>query len=201
MRGQRHRKPMGIFRSGGFSSRLAARLVERDEWWFDEPLAAALARFFQGKTVGDFGAGIGRYAEFLNAHGVDCRGYDAIPGIDALTGGRVVHFDLCPASPETLSRTFDWVLCLEVMEHIPAELESVALANLDRLNTCGLVISWAVPGQGGQGHVNEQPNRHAIGWFTARGYAHDGNSQQLLRRGARIDWFKSSLMVFRRLDG
>jgi hypothetical protein len=117
-----------------------------------------------------------------------------------MTGGRIGSFDLCLPWPEAPSRTFDWVLCLEVMEHIPAELESVALGNLDRFNRCGLVISWAVPGQGGQEHVNEQPNRHAVGWFSARGYAHDRDAQQLLRRAARIDWFNNSLMVFRRRD-
>ena len=74
----------------------------------------------------------------------------------------------------------------------------MALENLDACNTRGVVLSWAVPRQGGHGHLNEQPNQHAVDRFTARGYRHDRITQADLRRAAGIDWFKNSLMVFRK---
>ncbi len=189
---------MSELHNGAFSSELAVRLARQGEWWFDESLASALARLFHGKSVGDFGAGIGRYVDFLRSHGVKCQGYDAIPHIETISGGRVDHLDLCVPSPPPASGCFDWALCLEVMEHIPPEFQSVALANLDHHNTCGIVLSWALPGQGGRGHVNEQPNRYVIDQLTARGYAHDQATQEHLRQAARISWFKNTVMVFRK---
>ena len=74
----------------------------------------------------------------------------------------------------------------------------IALANLDACNTCGVVMSWAEPGQGGHGHVNEQLNRHAVDWFSAHGYFHDKGTQEMLRQAAEIGWFRNTIMVFRK---
>ncbi len=184
--------------NGAYSSDLALRLKQRGQWYFDLSLALALARLFQSKTVGDFGCGIGRYTDFLNTRGVACRGYDAIPDIRRLTATAVDYLDLSVPLPPRLHGKFHWVLCLEVMEHISRQFEATALKNLDAGNRCGIVISWAVPGQGGHGHVNEQVNQHAVDWFDARGYAHDRATQKVLRQAARIRWFKSTTMVFRK---
>ena len=37
----------------------------------------------------------------------------------------------------------DWVLCLEVAEHIPRAFEERLLANLDSHNRRGIVMSWS----------------------------------------------------------
>jgi hypothetical protein len=112
-----------------------------------------------------------------------------------LPGRGIGHFDL--SRPAALAATFDWVLCLEVLEHIPAVFAETAMENLLRHSHRGVVLSWAVPGQGGHGHLNEQPNTRAIDWFTARGCRHDEITQSALRQSARIAWFKNTLMVFR----
>ena len=43
---------------------------------------------------------------------------------------------------------YDWVLSLEVLEHIPSDFETTVLDNIDRAAGHGVVLSWAVPGQG-----------------------------------------------------
>ena len=43
----------------------------------------------------------------------------------------------------------DWVLCLEVAEHIPLEHEDTLINNLHQHNRIGIVVSWAQKGQGG----------------------------------------------------
>lgn len=164
-------------------------------WWWDEPLAAQLAGLFDGCSVVDFGCGVGRYVDYLNTHGVRCRGFDGIPGVEQLTEGLVKYLDL--TVPHVLGEVFDWSLCLEVMEHVPRQLEEVALENLHRHNTRGIVLSWAIPGQGGNGHVNERPNRHAIQWLSRRGYRHDAATGEQLRKAASR-WFVDTIMVFRR---
>ena len=47
-------------------------------------------------------------------------------------------------------------MCLEVLEHIPGEHESIVLDNVVRPALEGVVLSWATPGQGGYFHVNEK---------------------------------------------
>ena len=47
-------------------------------------------------------------------------------------------------------------MSIEVGEHIPAELESKFLNNLVNSARRMVVLTWAVPGQGGEGHVNGQ---------------------------------------------
>ena len=41
---------------------------------------------------------------------------------------------------------YDWVISLEVAEHIPAESEAIYLDNIVRHAREGVVLSWAVPG-------------------------------------------------------
>ena len=47
-------------------------------------------------------------------------------------------------------------MSIEVGEHIPAELESKFLNNLVNSARRMVVLTWAMPGQGGEGHVNGQ---------------------------------------------
>merc|ERR1712232_875896 len=95
-----------------------------------------------GTTVADFGASMGAYSKFFNLTGlIKSFAFDGAKGIEVASGGAVrclaldVEFHLW--------RTFDWVMCLEVLEHIPSEFEQVALANLRRHARKGAVISWA----------------------------------------------------------
>jgi hypothetical protein len=73
------------------------------------------------------------------------------------------------SQPLNLGRQFDVVQSLEVAEHLPA---STAERFVDNLTCHGRVIlfSAAIPGQGGEHHVNEQPLEYWRGKFAARGY-------------------------------
>jgi len=58
--------------------------------------------------------------------------------------GRVSYLDL--TLPQYGLPLYDWVISLEVAEHIPAESEAVFLDNIVRHAREGVVLSWAVPG-------------------------------------------------------
>jgi hypothetical protein len=53
-----------------------------------------------------------------------------------------------------------------VAEHIPPEYESIFIENLISCNRKGIILSWAIPGQGGHGHFNEKPNDYVIDLIT-----------------------------------
>merc|ERR1712046_191941 len=93
-------------------------------------------------SVGDFGAGGARYSEWLNETGlVEAFAFDGVQSVADISGGNVLEVDL--ASSFELWRTFNWVICLDVGQHMPRTSVQTLLQNLRRHLEAGLVISWA----------------------------------------------------------
>lgn len=169
----------------------------------DKGLANTLVSFFNKKkaeTVIDIGAGNGYYTEVLNNNGVYCLAYDGNPHSERVTNGLVKVADF--SIPQDLG-TFDWVLSLEVGEHIPVEYEDEFIYNLHRHNIEGIVLSWAIEGQGGEGHVNTRNNRYIINKIMNLGYSWDIANTEFLRDSCAkyptpCYWFRDTLMVFNR---
>ena len=61
-------------------------------------------------------------------------------------------------------------MSLEVGEHIPKEYEDIFINNLHNNNNKGIILSWAILGQGGFGHVNEQNNDYIKSKMSNLGY-------------------------------
>lgn len=170
-----------------------------DLYKFDESLADAIAHILRedDQTALDLGCGNGAYVRHLIAAGIDCRGYDGNPHTAEISDGLCATFDLTDQVPSGI-RKADWVVCLEVAEHIPAEYESDFLDNLDYHNVHGVILSWAVPGQPGHGHVNTQPNDYVISQMESRGYTYDLLRSEDLRAASTLSWFANTIMVFTR---
>jgi hypothetical protein len=167
---------------------------------FDSSLAAALYTFFMtegARLVNDFGCGNGAYTNYLDSRRISCIGYDGNPQTPTMGGKLCSVLDL--SIPVYLNPKPDWILSLEVGEHIPREREGVFLQNLVNNSIDGVVLSWAVPGQTGDGHVNERPNNYIKSWFARVGWENDMVVEEILREDSTLPWFKNTLMVFRRL--
>ena len=76
----------------------------------------------------------------------------------------------------------DWILSLEVGEHIPKEFESAFIQNLTRNAKKGIIISWAIKGQGGYGHFNEQNNKYIKNLLYKFGFINDLKTEKKLRK-------------------
>jgi hypothetical protein len=146
-------------------------------------------------SVLELGAGTGTYAKELKAKGVFISCYDGNPKTQELSEGRCGVIDL--SQPINLCK-HDWVMSLEVGEHIPREYEDIFINNLDSGNKMGIVLSWAVEGQGGTSHVNNQNNSYIRTKFSVKGYTSDFEAENTLRGMASLVWFKNTIMVFRR---
>jgi hypothetical protein len=165
----------------------------------DGGLAASLAKFFAGQSVIDLGAGVGQYGQYFREHPssppVSYRGYDGAENVEAYTKGFLHWVDL---SWETDIVPADWVMSFEVGEHIDRQFEGEFIRNLHKLNTKGVVMSWAVPGQGGFHHVNTRSVNFLRHAFATLGYTVDEAMSLKLRESARYYWFKKNLQVYRR---
>ena len=86
----------------------------------------------------------------------------------------------------------------EVGEHIPAEMSDAYRDNLARFGG-DILMSWAVPGQAGIGHINCQTNDWVIEEMRKRGYKINWPETQRLRlvmQDCHCTWFRNTLMYF-----
>lgn len=150
------------------------------------------------RSVLDVGCGAGAWLHEYAALGVhDALGVDGeyvrpeqllIPGERFLAHNLAQTFDL--------GRRFDLVQCLEVAEHLPAAHAGTLVDNLTRHGDC-ILFSAAVPGQGGEYHVNEQPHEYWRDLFAARGYRlFDWLRPQLRERREVEPWYRYNLLLF-----
>jgi hypothetical protein len=162
----------------------------------DQRLADAILTFVSGDLL-ELGAGLGCYSHYFR----DSRKLSRVVAVEGasnvaeLTGGFVFQADL---TQEHNFGHFHWVITLEVAEHIPKQFEDVYIRNIVSTSPYGIIISWALPGQGGVGHVNPQTNEYVIELMSRQGYDFDLKTTQFLRGQADVDWFKRTTMVFTR---
>lgn len=71
--------------------------------------------------------------------------------------------------PLHIERKFDIAICLEVAEHLPKECGPVLVSTLTNLSD-NILFSAAIPEQGGQNHINEQPFQYWMDLFSAHNY-------------------------------
>ena len=162
---------------------------------FDEPLCEAFISFLEVQTdVVDFGCGNADYARRLQAEGKNVDAFDGNPNTPEMTNGFAKVIDL--SVPFDLEKKYECVISLEVGEHIPKNREQDYLDNLDRHCKQCLILSWALPGQGGDGHVNEQSNEYIIDQMSNRGYSFYKEAADYFKQVANLWWFKKTIMVF-----
>ncbi len=166
---------------------------------FDQDLARSLLHFLQKRKVDalyDFGCGMADYHKVFEAQGITSLAYDGNPNTPILTEGRAKVLDL--SKPVDLGRKLRCVLSLEVGEHIPKEYETTFIENVARHSNRFVILSWAVPGQIGDGHVNCQTNEYIIHKLKERGFSFLEEDSIQLRMGSSAAWFKNTIMVFKK---
>jgi SAM-dependent methyltransferase len=160
---------------------MAASANPYDDSFFtfvDRTAAAAAAGMIPGlagelkpRSVLDVGCGRAVWLAHWLRHGADeVLGIDGSyvdPGRLAVPRTCFLAHDL--AQSFSLGRQFDLVQSLEVAEHIPATAADVFIDNLVRHGRV-ILFSAAIPGQGGEHHVNEQPWEYWRAKFATRGF-------------------------------
>jgi SAM-dependent methyltransferase len=168
------------------------------------PVIAALNRVFpEAGTYLDVGAGSGAYAAAARRRGLRVLALERSRAGRALAAAQRVRpaaFDLRTAQPG--DRRADLAYCFEVAEHLPRELGDRLVPFLAGAAPI-VVFTAAQPGQGGYGHINEQPVAYWAERFRAAGMEPAPEESDALRRafaehGVGAPWFFENLAVYRR---
>lgn len=185
---------------------------------FDYRLAQFIGRYFQKDIrVIDFGCGRGSYLKYLSDIG-----FQDVKGVE---GSKDLDFEMEVKSGVDLATDYvnmgtGNVMSLEVGEHIPHEYfrhfmdtlvrhvknpdpdKGYVNENGDPVHTPSgkLILSWAIPGQSGDGHVNCRPNVWVINEMNKRGMRFLGKEtmdvRSVIEWGSRTEYFRESLMIF-----
>jgi hypothetical protein len=149
------------------------------------------------RSVADFGCGQGAWLSVWAAAGASVTGVDG-PYIEStsllIDPGSFHAADLSAAID--LGRKFDLVQSLEVAEHVP---RAKAEQFVDTLTAHGsqVLFSAAVPGQGGENHINERPLGYWRAIFRKRGYAAIDYLRPLIRDDPEIAiWYRCNMMLY-----
>jgi SAM-dependent methyltransferase len=151
-------------------------------------LVPVLHNRYRPRSVVDIGCGEGWFC-----HEFEALGTRAV-GVDGAWVDDVIHVDLAAPPYPDLER-FDLALCLEVGEHVEQARAPDLVAWLVGLAPI-VVFSAAIPGQGGEGHVNEQRPEWWRDLFHATGYAITGALRWQVWDDERIEpWYRQNLLV------
>ena len=151
----------------------------------DDAVVALLVKLLttaDGKmlSLNDFGAGVGQYGRALLARNLSYlyRGYDGAGNVESFTNGFLSFADM--TIPLSLPRS-DWVISVEVGEHISSRYEAMFIRNLHAHNCRGIILSWAVLNQGGHSHINNHSPDYIQKIFSELGYVYDNELTDFIK--------------------
>jgi SAM-dependent methyltransferase len=135
-------------------------------------VAQAVVTELSPKTVLDAGCGIGFLVQALRERGVDAFGIDISDYAIANVAEEVRPFCEVASITDELTRRYDLIVCMEVLEHLPSQFASRAVENLTR-HTDTILFSSTPEDFREPTHLNVQPTEYWVGLFGAREFFRD----------------------------
>jgi len=164
---------------------------------YDKVLSDNLLFFFKQHNINtllDLGCGKADYCANFLQNNIVCDAYDGNPNTEKISNGIGKILDL--SSSFNLNKKYDCVLSLEVGEHIPKIYENIFIDNVCKHTNRWLIISWAILGQDGDGHVNCQNNNYIISKIEQYNLKYNHDHSNFLRKKSSAPWFRNTIMVF-----
>ncbi len=162
-----------------------------------EAVLPLLFEKYKPMSLLDVGCGLGNWAAVAKKMGVP-----KIMGID----GYYVNKSLLKINQEEflaidlkesfdLKHQFDLVICLEVAEHLPVDSSEVFVKSLVNHSEV-ILFSAAIPGQGGQFHINEQWPSYWQELFEKNGFEMIDFFRNKIWNNSQIDpWYRQNLFL------
>jgi SAM-dependent methyltransferase len=152
---------------------------------------------FRPRSVLDVGCGTGISLDYFKSKGISVRGLEGSSlAISKARNASLIHqHDL--NQPIDLAEKFDLIWCFEVAEHIHPRYVTSFIETVTAHGNL-ILLSAARPGQGGLGHLNEQPPEYWIALLQDRGFALRPETD---RYRSLPDHFAENILVFGRTNG
>jgi SAM-dependent methyltransferase len=178
----------------------AGNIRHGDSWTWSPRLWKYMVERYAVKSVLDVGCGEGHAVNYFRSLGVIAHGLD---GSQENVTKAVTPIQWHWISNIPFVMPVDMVWCCEVAEHIPEERVPELLQVL--CNGKIIAMNAATPGQGGYGHVNEQPHEYWIDKLIDKGYTYSNTDSDFLRAYCSLEdgsncWFARNGLVFYRND-
>lgn len=150
------------------------------------------------KSVLDVGCGLGTWLKVAKECGVEkttgIDGNRAPQEIMQISELEFLEFDL--TKPIILGEKYDLAICLEVAEHLPESAADILINTLVKNSNC-ILFSAAIPGQGGQNHINEQwPSYWQKKFESHEFYAFDILRQKFWDNKNIEWWYKQNMLIY-----
>jgi SAM-dependent methyltransferase len=157
-----------------------------------------LITLFHSKSIIDVGCGTGSWLSVAKELGVKTiKGVDGILVDDNLleiSKEEFAEFNL--ALPLPSLEKYDMAICLEVAEHLPDESADSIIKSLTNASDV-ILFSAAIPGQGGQYHVNEQWPDYWQNKFKSNGYLTFDFLREIFWENKNIEWwYRQNMLLF-----
>jgi len=157
-------------------------------------MADSIVEILRPGSVVDVGCGDGQLLEQLQLKGIQCLRIEVSEhGVKLCKerGVAVIQMDLRTPTANRVPGRFDLGVCLEVAEHLPESCAEGLVRFLCHIADT-IAFSAAQPGQGGEGHINEQPPSYWINHFKKVGY----QKNDLLTSRLRDAWASAGVLGF-----
>lgn len=154
-------------------------------------------KLLEVSSVVDIGCGLGTWVKTAEKNGVgDFLGVD---GVDLeqedlkIPKQNFLSHDL--TLPLKLNKKYDLAICLEVVEHLPEAAADTIISSLAQASD-NILFSAAIPGQGGQNHLNEQWPSYWIKKFEQHGYKFYDCIRPVIWNNERIEyWYRQNMFI------
>lgn len=148
-------------------------------------------------SILDVGCGTGTWLKVAQELGIsDIQGVDGNYVDRSMLKISTNHFhphDL--NTPFTLDRKFDLAICLEVAEHLLPEAAEDLVSTLTKHSDL-ILFSAALPGQGGQHHINEQWPSYWQKLFAEAGYEMQDVIRMKIWNNPKIErWYRQNIFL------
>ncbi|WP_460546034.1 class I SAM-dependent methyltransferase [Echinicola sediminis] len=165
-----------------------------------EVIVPLILKVVQPHSILDVGCGIGTWMNTFLKHGIqDVCGVDGDYVDRSLLKKYIPLGNFIPQDLEKafdLQRKFDLVISFEVAEHLKASAAKCFVESLTKHGDL-ILFSAAVPGQGGQNHVNEQWLSYWSELFAGKGYTAYEMIRPLIWEDKNIDvWYRQNMVLF-----
>lgn len=153
---------------------------------------------FNPNSLIDIGCGTGTWTNVAKTLGIkNIIGVDGIKADHSLFEIQADEFILHDlTTPLNLNTQFDMALCLEVAEHLPKSASNNIVDILTQHSNL-ILFSAAIPGQGGQFHINEQWPSYWQELFEKKGYKTYDLCRMKFWNNKNVNWwYKQNLILF-----